>query len=463
MSSDKNCQDKSYVSVIKGCDTQAITPVPTVVASVEYLSGAKGDLGPKGGSVTVTPNAEGALLEDEFGGTAQIDNGGPGEDGPIGPEGLVPAGEFVLGESYTRPDLVTESGSSYTPKVGITATSTPFVGNAQWQLVAARGLQGNDGTAGIGDSYAAKVGKLGNQSINPLSSDVIRFNEINNRPLSFENSQAGDQIFDPVVSTTKFNVVETGIHIVHSQITVSNVPSVGSIIFQAFLNGDTTLIVGQITRETDNTSSLQDDIVEPITLNLTGAFFSEADSDYIEFKVINNTGNTLNVEPGNIKSWGMLGRWTSQGVQGIQGEAATADAGAATTVPFGDPATVTNSGTTEAAIFDFEIPQGEQGIQGIQGNNGVESANYFNYEFKRLSATATLFESGTYRFFNQAVTITDIEFGAEITDVNISINGGAYVDSSTVPIVVPLDGNIVIKAEMLTADTGMVVIAYTLT
>ena len=62
-----------------------------------------------------------------------------------------------------------------------------------------------------------------------------------------------------------------------------------------------------------------------------------------------------------------------QGIQGIQGEtgaAATIAVGTVSTVAPNDPATVTNSGTSGAAVFDFEIPQGIQGIQGIQGVKG---------------------------------------------------------------------------------------------
>jgi len=53
-----------------------------------------------------------------------------------------------------------------------------------------------------------------------------------------------------------------------------------------------------------------------------------------------------------------------EGPQGPQGEAATIEVGTVTTVPYGDPATVTNSGTTSAAVFDFEIPEGPQGPAG---------------------------------------------------------------------------------------------------
>jgi hypothetical protein len=77
---------------------------------------------------------------------------------------------------------------------------------------------------------------------------------------------------------------------------------------------------------------------------------------------------------------GAQGAKGDQGDQGLPGDpgapgsAATVDAGTTTTVPFGDPATVTNSGTTSAAIFDFEIPQGEQGVPGDPGDPGAPGA-----------------------------------------------------------------------------------------
>jgi hypothetical protein len=55
------------------------------------------------------------------------------------------------------------------------------------------------------------------------------------------------------------------------------------------------------------------------------------------------------------------------GQNGAAGAAATIAVGTVTTVNPGDPATVTNVGTSGAAIFDFEIPEGATGGQGIAG------------------------------------------------------------------------------------------------
>ena len=49
----------------------------------------------------------------------------------------------------------------------------------------------------------------------------------------------------------------------------------------------------------------------------------------------------------------------SRGPIGPDGTAATIQVGTVTSVPNTDPATITNVGTTSAAVFDFEIPEGE--------------------------------------------------------------------------------------------------------
>lgn len=80
-------------------------------------------------------------------------------------------------------------------------------------------------------------------------------------------------------------------------------------------------------------------------------------------------------EPGPQGEKGDKGDPGEQGPQGIQGEkgdpgeAATIEIG---TVTVGSVASVTNSGTDSAAIFDFVIPEGPKGDQGPQGIPGIQ-------------------------------------------------------------------------------------------
>lgn len=58
-------------------------------------------------------------------------------------------------------------------------------------------------------------------------------------------------------------------------------------------------------------------------------------------------------------------------LKGDTGTAATATAGTTTTLAAGESATVTNVGTTSAAVFNFAIPQGIQGLTGADGDDGA--------------------------------------------------------------------------------------------
>lgn len=57
---------------------------------------------------------------------------------------------------------------------------------------------------------------------------------------------------------------------------------------------------------------------------------------------------------------------------GVPGPAATIAVGTVTTGAAGTNASVTNAGTTSAAVFNFTIPRGAQGVQGIQGPQGEQ-------------------------------------------------------------------------------------------
>lgn len=69
-----------------------------------------------------------------------------------------------------------------------------------------------------------------------------------------------------------------------------------------------------------------------------------------------------------------------QGETGDTGPAGTIAIGTVTDLPYGDPPTVTNVGTPQAAVLDFEIPAGPQGVQGIQGipGEGFETRGPFS-------------------------------------------------------------------------------------
>jgi len=74
--------------------------------------------------------------------------------------------------------------------------------------------------------------------------------------------------------------------------------------------------------------------------------------------------------PGVQGVQGPVGAQGNTGPTGATGTAATATAGTTTTGAPGSSATVVNSGTTSAAIFDFTIPRGNTGATGATGAVG---------------------------------------------------------------------------------------------
>lgn len=68
---------------------------------------------------------------------------------------------------------------------------------------------------------------------------------------------------------------------------------------------------------------------------------------------------------------GAQGETGATGATGSPGAAATITIGSVVTGSPNDPASVTNSGTSSAAIFDFVIPKGEKGDTGGGGGGGV--------------------------------------------------------------------------------------------
>ena len=83
-----------------------------------------------------------------------------------------------------------------------------------------------------------------------------------------------------------------------------------------------------------------------------------------------------NVEPDLYPSdWAVLAQMGSTGAMGPQGAAATVSVGAVTTLAAGSAATVTNSGTAQAAVLNFGIPQGAAGT-GSGSGSGTSSGTF---------------------------------------------------------------------------------------
>lgn len=107
-----------------------------------------------------------------------------------------------------------------------------------------------------------------------------------------------------------------------------------------------------------------------LTVNVTGLVEIGATYRKVPVAYVDHAGS-FEAEKSLAVSFGPAG---DRGGQGLQGPSGTIVIGTVTTVPNGDPATVTNSGTPENAIFDFEIPEGPEGPEGDGDMNGPSSS-----------------------------------------------------------------------------------------
>ena len=80
-------------------------------------------------------------------------------------------------------------------------------------------------------------------------------------------------------------------------------------------------------------------------------------------------------EQGDPGPQGEPGQDGTPGAAGAPGTAATVTVGTTTTGDAGTEASVTNSGTTSAAILNFTIPKGEKGDKGDKGDTGPAGAD----------------------------------------------------------------------------------------
>lgn len=122
------------------------------------------------------------------------------------------------------------------------------------------------------------------------------------------------------------------------------------------------------------------------------------------------------------------------GPQGIPGQAATITIGSVTTGAAGSSATVTNSGTSTAAVLDFVIPQGAKGVQGEQGQQGIQGLT--GATGNGISSIAKIGTSGlvdTYRISLTDNTYYDftVTNGSSISDIEKTSTSG-LVDTYTI-------------------------------
>lgn len=116
----------------------------------------------------------------------------------------------------------------------------------------------------------------------------------------------------------------------------------------------------------------------------------------------------------------------SQGEQGPPGEAATIAVGTVTTAISGSSASVTNSGTSSVAVFDFVIPRGADGSAGAQG---IQGAKGDKGDTGSTGATGAQGVPGTAATVSIGTVTTDTA-GSSAAVTNVGTNSAAVLNFS---------------------------------
>ena len=118
------------------------------------------------------------------------------------------------------------------------------------------------------------------------------------------------------------------------------------------------------------------------------------------------------------------------GATGATGTAATIAVGTTTTGAAGTAATVTNTGTSSAAVFDFSIPQGAGVLAG--GNTGqfLAKASNASYDTTWLSITGGLSYQGLWNASTNTPTLTS-SVGVGGTYYVVSVSGSTNLNGVT--------------------------------
>lgn len=126
---------------------------------------------------------------------------------------------------------------------------------------------------------------------------------------------------------------------------------------------------------------------------------------------------------------GATGAQGAQGLQGDPGEAATIEVGSVTTVPYGQTANVTNSGTESAAIFDFQIPQGRPGEQVTDMQNltiGAITTSAASFPIPAVGETGKVLWGKVVKWFSDMSALVATKLNAANVVNNLTTTASGY-------------------------------------
>jgi hypothetical protein len=178
--------------------------------------------------------------------------------------------------------------------------------------------------------------------------------------------------------------------------------------------------------------------------NYKGAY--SGGTAYVVNDVVTSAGSTYIVTapttgnaPPNASYYSLLASKGDTGATGATGADATIAVGTVTGVAYGQPATVTNVGTPGAAVFDFEIPKGQDGTGtgDVSGPSSATDAAVAGFDgttgklIKELTETQVRSAAGASTVGAALLTAADEAAALAKLGVSISPQGRLTLTSAT--------------------------------
>lgn len=157
----------------------------------------------------------------------------------------------------------------------------------------------------------------------------------------------------------------------------------------------------------------------PVTAYVTNDVLTSGGSVYLV------TAPTTGNAPPNASYYDVFASKGDTGAKGDTGDDATIAVGTVTGVAYGQPATVTNVGTPGAAIFDFEIPKGQDGtgIGDLLSTNNLSDLANADTALDNLGGTTVgklLFTATDAAAARKNINVRDLGFDGTIVESHSS-------------------------------------------
>ncbi len=327
-------------------------------------------------------------------------------------------GPYSSSTAYAANDIVYFAGNAYVSRVGSTGVDpTVDVSSASWGLLALHGAKGDPGTAGAAGS-AATV-SVGSTTTGAAGSNASVTNSGSSSAavLNFTIPQGAKG--DP---GTQGNPGSPG-----SAATVT----VGSTTTGAAGTNASVTNSGTSSAAVLNFTIPQGAKGDPGTAGSAGTAATVA----VGTTTTGAAGSNASVTNSGTSSAAVLDFTIPRGAQGVAGTAATITVGTVTTGAAGSSVAVTNSGTSSAAVFNFTIPRGDTGASGSGSTTTIVSktAAYTAAVNDFVLANAS---SGTFTVTLPATpatgsTVTVKKVDSSINVVTVAPGAGATIDGDT--------------------------------